>query len=58
VYVSDTDSSYVRNDEDKPVVVVGLNNIVVVNTADGILVARKDVSAKVGEIVKKIKEAI
>ena len=34
--------------------VIGLDNIVVVNTSNGILIARKDVSAKVGDIAKQI----
>ena len=34
--------------------VIGLDNIVVVNTKNGILVARKDLSQKVGDVAKKI----
>jgi hypothetical protein len=34
--------------------VIGLDNIVVVNTPDGILVARKDMSAKAGDVAKKL----
>lgn len=48
-------NSYVQNEHsDKPVVVIGLDNIVVVNTDAGILVARKDLSKEVGEVSKKI----
>lgn len=55
IYSIDVDNSYVRNEEaDKPIAVIGLDNIVVVNTPDGILVARKDVSAKCGDIAKKL----
>lgn len=55
VHVVDTENSYVRNDEkSKPVAVIGLDNVVVVNTPEGILVARKDVAHKVGDIAKKI----
>jgi len=54
VYVADLENAYIRNEEDKPIAVIGLDNIVVVNTKDGILVARKDLSQKVGEIAKKI----
>ena len=50
----DIANSYIRNDEDKPMAVIGLDNIVVVNTKNGILVARKDLSQKVGDIAKKI----
>lgn len=53
----DVANTYVRNEETKPVAVIGLDNIVVVNTKDGILVARKDLSQKVGEIAKKIQSS-
>jgi mannose-1-phosphate guanylyltransferase/mannose-6-phosphate isomerase len=52
----DVANSYVRNEEDKPIAVIGLDNIVVINTKEGILVARKDLSQKVGEIAKKIQK--
>ena len=48
------ENSLVRNDEAKPVAVVGLDNVIVVNTPHGLLVARKDLSQKVGDIAKKI----
>ena len=35
---------------------IGLDNVVVVNTPDGILVARKDVSARAGEVAKKLQK--
>lgn len=51
----DVTNSFVRNDEEgKTVAVIGLDNVVVVNTPNGLLVARKDLSQKVGEIAKKI----
>lgn len=50
----DVTNSYVRNEEQKPLAVIGLDNVVVVNTAQGILVARRDLAQKVGEIAKKI----
>lgn len=50
----EVENSYIRNDGDKPIAVIGLDNIVVVNTEHGILVARKDLSQRVKEIVKKL----
>lgn len=50
------ENSYVYNQEDKPVAVIGLNNVVVVNTKDGLLVVRKDFSQHVGEVSKKFKD--
>jgi len=54
----DVANSYVRNEEDKPIAVIGLDNVVVINTKDGILVARKDLSQKVGDIAKKIQSKL
>ncbi|NTW62301.1 mannose-1-phosphate guanylyltransferase [Candidatus Saccharibacteria bacterium] len=55
IHSIDVDNVYVRNEEsDKPIAVIGLNNVVVVNTPDGILVSRKDISHRTGEVAKKI----
>ncbi len=56
VYLDEVSNSFVDNKEAKPVVVIGLDNIVVVNTDKGILVATKDMSQKVGDMAKKISE--
>lgn len=50
----DVENVYVRNEESKPIAVIGLDNIVVVNTPDGILISRKDVSHRTGEVAKKL----
>lgn len=57
VELEGVENSYLRNEEDKPVAVIGLDNIVVVNTANGILVARKDLSQNVKGIATKVQEA-
>ena len=54
VEIEDVENCYVENHEDKPVAVVGLDNVVVVNTKDGVLVARKDLGQKVGVVAKRI----
>lgn len=55
IHTIEVENVYVRNEEaNKPVAVIGLDNVVVVNTPDGILVARKDVAAKCGDIAKKL----
>lgn len=56
IYDDELENVYVQNEEEKPVVVIGLDNIVVINTPNGILVARKDLSQKVKDAVAKIKE--
>jgi hypothetical protein len=37
------------------VAVIGLDNVIVVNTKDGLVVARKDSSQQIGEISKRFK---
>lgn len=54
VELEDVENSFVQNFEDKPLAVVGLDNVVVVNTKDGILVARKDSAQKIGVVGKRI----
>lgn len=54
VELESVERSFVQNLEDKPVAVIGLDNVVVVNTPDGILVAREDLSQKVGDVSKRI----
>jgi mannose-1-phosphate guanylyltransferase/mannose-6-phosphate isomerase len=56
VHVLDSAQVYVRNDTDKPVAVIGLDNVTVVNTEHGLLVMRTDQSQKVKEVVNKLKE--
>ncbi|HSW98825.1 MAG TPA: sugar phosphate nucleotidyltransferase [Candidatus Saccharimonadales bacterium] len=55
IAVLETQNSYIRNDDSsKPVAVIGLDNVVVVNTPAGILVARKDLSQMVKEASKEL----
>lgn len=55
VHHLEVENAYIRNDNsDQHIAVIGLDNVVVVNTKDGILIARKDLAHKVGDIAKKI----
>lgn len=54
IYTVEVENAYVRNEDGRPIAIIGLDNVVVVNTDNGILVARKDLSQKVGEIAKKV----
>jgi mannose-1-phosphate guanylyltransferase/mannose-6-phosphate isomerase len=57
VAVIESQNSYIRNDdEQRPLAVIGLDNVVVVNTKNGIVVARKDLSQLVKEASKKLSE--
>lgn len=54
VEVEMVNNSYIENQEDKPVAVIGLDNVAVVNTPHGLLITRKDLAQKVGEVSKRI----
>ncbi len=56
VKVVDAQNNYLHNKGDKPLVVIGLDNIVVVNTPDGVLVCRRDQAQKVGNAIKEYKK--
>jgi len=55
IYDDEVENAYIHNEEEKPIVVIGLDNVVVINTPNGILIARKDLSQRVKEAVAKIK---
>jgi mannose-1-phosphate guanylyltransferase len=49
-------NSLVSNQGDTPLAVIGLDNVVVINTPKGILVARKDLAQQVGDVSKRFKK--
>jgi mannose-1-phosphate guanylyltransferase len=49
-----TSNSLVRNETDVPVAVIGVDNVVVINTPDGVLVVNKDLTQKVKDVAQKI----
>ena len=54
VHTAEVENSYIHNTGDKPVVAIGLDNIVIVNSPKGLLIVRKDLSQKVGDISKQL----
>ncbi len=54
IELESTTNSYVRNESDVPVAVIGLDNVVVVSTKNGILVTNKNYAQKVGDVAKKL----
>ena len=57
VHVIDSAQVYVRNDcPERPVAVIGMDNVVVVNTENGVLVMRTDQSQKVKQIAELLKK--
>ena len=56
VETENVQNTFVHNQEDKPVVVIGLDNVAVINTPRGVLITRKDLSQKVGDVSKRLEE--
>lgn len=53
VEINGVENSFIYNEGHKPLAVIGLDNVVVINTTSGILVARKDLAQQVGEVSKR-----
>jgi len=53
IEISGVENSFIQNHEDKPLAVIGLDNVAIINTPHGILVTRKDLGQQVGEISKR-----
>lgn len=51
-----SENNYIIAPKDKQVAVIGLNNVTVIDTIDGLLVCSNDSTGKVGEVVEKLKE--
>jgi len=49
-------NSFIYSEEDKPIAVIGLDNVAVVNTPHGLLVTRKDLSQRVGDVSKRLEK--
>jgi mannose-1-phosphate guanylyltransferase/mannose-6-phosphate isomerase len=56
VEVEQVTNSYVRNEQELPVAVIGLDNVAVVATKHGILVTKKTYAQKVGDVSKRFKK--
>lgn len=57
IATEDVENSLIINHEkDKQIGIIGLDNVVVINTPHGLLIARKDLDQKVKNIVNKLKE--
>jgi mannose-1-phosphate guanylyltransferase/mannose-6-phosphate isomerase len=53
IELEEVQNSFIENYEDKPIAIIGLDNCVVINTPHGLLVTRKDLSQKVGDVSKR-----
>ena len=54
VALEDTTNSYIRQESDVPVAVIGLDNVVVINSKNGVLVTNKNFAQKVGDVAKRL----
>jgi len=54
IEIDSSTNCYVQNQTDLPVAVIGVDNVVVVTTPNGILVTNKNYAQKVGDIAKKL----
>lgn len=54
VELENVTESYVRNEADMPVAIIGVDNVAVIATNHGVLVTNKEHAQKVGDISKKI----
>lgn len=52
----DVQNSLIHNQGSKPLAVIGLDNVIVINTPHGVLVTRKDQSQKVKEVVQQLEQ--
>ncbi len=53
VAVEQVSNSLIRNDTNTPLAVIGLDNVAVINTENGILVTNKNYAQRVGEVSKQ-----
>lgn len=57
IHILESEQVYVRNDDgNKPVAVIGLDNVTIVNTEHGLLIMRTDRAQKVKDAVARIKD--
>lgn len=50
----DTKGSLIYNYEDKPIATIGVKDLVIVNTKDGLLICPKELSSRVREVAEKL----
>ncbi len=53
--VIDSENTLLFNTESKPIAIIGLNNVFIINTKNGILVSNKNSLQRVKEVIRKLK---
>ena len=56
IFEVEANNNFVYRKNKKYVALIGVDNLVVVDTEDGLLITRKDLTGKVGQVVDKLKE--
>jgi len=51
----DSEGSFIKAPQGKTVALIGVKDLVVVDTGDALLICRKDQTGRVGEVVDKLK---
>ncbi len=54
IIIDEVTNSFIRNETEVPLAVIGLDNVVVVNSPNGVLVVNKNFAQKVSDVAKKI----
>ena len=54
IELENTTNSFIRNDTDAAIAIIGVDNIVVVNTPNGVLVTNKNYAQNVGDVAKRL----
>jgi mannose-1-phosphate guanylyltransferase/mannose-6-phosphate isomerase len=54
IELEEVTNSYVRNESEVPVAVIGVENVAVINTENGVLVTNTEQAQKVGDIAKRL----
>jgi mannose-1-phosphate guanylyltransferase/mannose-6-phosphate isomerase len=54
IEVEQVTNSYIRNEQDLPLAVIGLDNVAVVATKNGILITKQSYDQKVGDVAKRL----
>jgi len=57
IEVDGATNCFLQNETDTPLAVIGVDNVVVVSTPNGILVTNKNYAQKVGDVAKRIQES-
>jgi len=56
IELENVSNCYIRNEVDTPVAVIGLDNVVIINSPNGVLVVNKNFAQNVGDVAKRLQK--